>query len=140
MGDSINFIGQILVKPDEFRTTGDKPKSNWDLNMYVLKIRANLACRHSFNTCSVFYFVYLKNENYPTQHKPQQQWVVKSTPIHYGVGRLNRYNYGLPYLALADQFWIFLMVVSRSFFRNICLRCYVLDNGELYFRISINVD
>jgi hypothetical protein len=58
-----------------------------------------------------------------------------------GVGRSNFFRYGLSDLALPDRSWMIFVGCREEIFPcNIYPGCYVLDNGDSYFRLASDVD
>jgi hypothetical protein len=61
--------------------------------------------------------------------------------VNGGVGRLNSFKYGPSDFASPDRFWIlFLGRRRKNYPRSICPGGYILDNGNSYSRLPINLD
>jgi hypothetical protein len=61
--------------------------------------------------------------------------------VNGGAVRLQFFRYGLQDLASPDRFWIVSPGCREEGYpRNICLDCYVFDNGDSYSRLSSYVD
>jgi hypothetical protein len=61
--------------------------------------------------------------------------------VNGGLERSQFSRYGPLDLASPDRFWIFCLCCrGEDYPRSFCPGCYVLDNGDSYSRLSINVD
>ena len=61
--------------------------------------------------------------------------------VNGGVERLQLSRYGCSDLTSPDRSWIFSHGCREEDYpRSLCPGCYVLDNGDSYSRLSINVD
>jgi hypothetical protein len=61
--------------------------------------------------------------------------------VNDGAVRLPFFRYDLQDLASPDRFWIVSPACREEGYpRNICPDCYVFDNGDLYSRLSSDVD
>ena len=69
------------------------------------------------------------------------RWRDTLPDVNGGFGRLSLSRYGSSDLASPDRFWIFsLGCREEDYPRSFCLGCYILDNGDSYSRLSIDID